>query len=209
MNRTILYYTSNKEDEVFEKKIRENILKQCGDIPIVSVSQKPIDFGQNICVGDVGSSYFNQWRQILIGLKTVKTKYVIFCESDFLYSKDYFDFKPKDNLSRYENVWIVFNYRINGYNRKIYSEGAQVGNTKYLIDQYEKFFEDKPEWSNLRLGKNNYPLFAEPFSWFTGTPCVSFKTGKGVRAFTNTLKHRETTLPYWGDVEKLKEKYLC
>jgi hypothetical protein len=44
---TILYYTSNREDESFEKKIQENILKQT-DLPIISVSQKPINFGKNI-----------------------------------------------------------------------------------------------------------------------------------------------------------------
>ena len=43
-NRTIIYYTSNREDPSFEEKIRANILKEKGDILVISVSQKPINF---------------------------------------------------------------------------------------------------------------------------------------------------------------------
>jgi len=206
--KTILYYTSNQENPEFERKIQANIVKQT-NLPIVSVSQKPIDFGENFCVGDVGGSYFNEWRQILIGLKEIDTKYVVFAESDFLYPKDYFDFEPKDKINRYDNVWIVFNYKgFGGYNRKKYSEGAQICDREYLIEKYEEFFQGLPEWSLARMGKDNYPLFGEAFSWFGGDPCISFKTGQGVRCMTNTLKEKEASLPYWGDITKLKEEYL-
>ena len=57
MNKTIIYYTSNREDERFESRVRANLLKVCGNLPIISVSQKPIyGFGFNIPVGDVGVS---------------------------------------------------------------------------------------------------------------------------------------------------------
>jgi len=56
---TIIYYTANREDERFEQVIRENILRVSEGLPIISVSQKPIDFGQNICVGNVGVSNQN------------------------------------------------------------------------------------------------------------------------------------------------------
>ena len=64
---TIIYYTSNTENENFENKIRENILKVKGDLPLISVSQKPIDFGHNICVGELGKSYENAFYQAKIG----------------------------------------------------------------------------------------------------------------------------------------------
>ena len=46
----IIYYTSSREDPKFEKMVQDNILSVT-DLPIISVSQKPIDFGKNICVG--------------------------------------------------------------------------------------------------------------------------------------------------------------
>ncbi|KKT37762.1 MAG: hypothetical protein UW26_C0025G0001, partial [Candidatus Collierbacteria bacterium GW2011_GWF1_44_12] len=61
---TVLYYTSNREDEKFETRIRKNLLKNCGDLPIVSVSQKPIDLGRNICVGVHENSYTSEFMQI-------------------------------------------------------------------------------------------------------------------------------------------------
>jgi hypothetical protein len=50
---TILYYTSNHEDEIFESNIIKLLKKMCGDLPIISISQKPIELGENICVGNV------------------------------------------------------------------------------------------------------------------------------------------------------------
>ena len=49
---TIIYCSSNKELPEFEAKIVANLLKNCGDLPIISVTQKPMDLGRNICVGD-------------------------------------------------------------------------------------------------------------------------------------------------------------
>jgi hypothetical protein len=56
-NKTIIFYTGNTEKESFEKKVRDNILKVSNGIPIISVSQKPIYFGTNICVGIIGKNY--------------------------------------------------------------------------------------------------------------------------------------------------------
>ena len=92
---TVIYYTSNKEKELFESRIRESILDMIGDIPLISVSQKPIDFGKNICVGDVGVCGHNLFRQFQIGAKAAKTKYVCNVEADALYPKEYFEFTPE------------------------------------------------------------------------------------------------------------------
>jgi len=217
--KTILYYTSNRENEEFEEKIRQNILENCGDLPIISISQKPIDFGKNICVGDVGHSYLNEWRQILIGAKKARTKHVILCEADFLYPKEYFEFEPGDEkIYRYNNVWIVFKNRILSYRRKIFSEGAQICDRKYLIKMLEEHLKDQPEWVDGKfypLDKNGHRklgLRKMPFSYFTGKiPCISFKTGDGVNKLTAVMRGREyrkLRLPHWGHVNDLRAKYL-
>ena len=63
MDVTILYLTANLEQPYFAENIRQNILKHKGDIPIVSVSQEPLDFGKNICVGVHEPCYFSCIRQ--------------------------------------------------------------------------------------------------------------------------------------------------
>ena len=220
MDKTIIYYTSNQEGSLFEEKIRENILKHKGNLPIISVSQKPMGFGKNICVGDVGHSYLNEFRQILIGAKTANTPYIVFAEADFLYPPDYFEFKPKgNNLYRYNNIWILFkNPRLYSYRRKNHSVGAQIGKRDYIIKLLEKHLEGTPEWfdgeyqAKDKNGAYKKDVFSVPFEFFgNNIPCISFKTGKGMRRFTNVLSGRENLsrkLPFWGDVGKLRKEYL-
>src|SRR4030042_1521512 len=110
---TILYYTSNREKPYFEKRIQGNLLKVCGDVPIISISQKPIDLGTNICVGDVGASGFNMFRQVQIGCEHAKTKFVISAEADCLYPPDYFQFVPErdDRCYRNSHLYVMHDTR--------------------------------------------------------------------------------------------------
>jgi hypothetical protein len=72
---------------------QKQLLKAIGDLPLLSVSQKPMNFGKNICVGDIGRSHLNIYRQILIGCKEATTKYVAMAEDDILYSEPHFNFQ--------------------------------------------------------------------------------------------------------------------
>jgi len=216
-DKTIIYYTSNRENPEFEAKIRTNILKQKGDLPIVSVSQKPIDFGENICVGDVGHSYLNEWRQMLLGAKAAKTPYVLLAEADFLYPREYFEFEPKGaDVYRYDNVWILFVWS-HYYFRKAYSEGAQVCKREYLIKILEDHLEGQPQWFDGRFivrksrRQKRSPFTRPPETFSSNIPCISFKTGKGVRRTTDVMHGRENLarrLPYWGHIVNLKNEYL-
>jgi len=51
-NRVIIYYTDSKLDPRLANAVRKRIAKYIGPIPIISVSQEPLKFGQNICVGE-------------------------------------------------------------------------------------------------------------------------------------------------------------
>jgi hypothetical protein len=216
MTKTILYYTSNHEDPIFENKIRENIWQQKGDLPIISVSQRPINFGQNICVGDVGLSYLNEFRQILIGAMSVRTDYIIFAESDFLYPRDYFTFNPTADNYLYDNVWMVFKDSTKKYAKKPYSDGAQICKTRLVIDRFERWLDGKPPLGYLgRIRvKQKHPLqngIRDPMfgrQLFTGEPCISFKTGNNVRNITNTLPIQTDHLDPWGKFDELKQQYL-
>lgn len=216
MSKTVLYYTSNREKPEFEERIIDNIRKNCGDIPIISVSQRHLNFGDNICVGDRGLSYINEWRQILIGAKEATTDYLVFAESDFLYPKEYFDFNPDGaDIYRYDNVWICFSGK-DKFFRKKYSEGAQIVRREYIIDVLENSLKGLPEWFDGRnvpyINKEQRNAFHHmPYELFHGdVPCISFKTGNGVRGWTKTKNGEENSskeLPHWGNIESLKEKY--
>ena len=106
---TLVYYTSNRIDDEVAQKIRDHLLDVTENkYPIVSVSQKPLDFGKNIYVGDVGPSKYNCYGQILIGAREAKTKYVACIEDDVLYTSSHFLHRPPDGVFSYNsNYWIA------------------------------------------------------------------------------------------------------
>ena len=73
---TVIYYTANYLNNRFADRVREQLIRAIGQTPLISVSHKPMDFGENICVGDIGRSVYNIYKQVLIGARAAKTKYV-------------------------------------------------------------------------------------------------------------------------------------
>jgi hypothetical protein len=200
-SKAIIHYTSNSEDPIFAEKLRNVITENSGGLPVVSVSQKPIDFGANLSVGDIGNSYENEFKQMSIAAHLTMTDYLIFTEADFLYPPEYFQFEPQgENVYRYNNVWIVFK-DTNAFFRKDYSNGAMICKRSFVCEQLEKYFKEKSEWVDW-----------EPSTYFGGDqPCVSFKTGNGVKKGSGWMRgeeNRKKVLPYWGDIKEIKQKYL-
>lgn len=103
---SVIYYTSNyleKENPVFVENTKHFLLEAIDDYPLISVSQQPMNFGENICVGDIGRSHLNIYKQILIGCKAAKTKYVAMAEDDILYSFAHFHtMVPNNNIFLYD-----------------------------------------------------------------------------------------------------------
>ena len=202
---TVVYYTSNKEKEIFEQKIRDRLLDTIGDLPLISVSQKPIDFGHNICVGDIGTSDENILKQLLIGCEMADTPLIATAEADCLYPPvGYFDFKPDDMqmIYRYTNLWIL-SYRWKHYRKKIYSLCAQISGRKHLIDCIKERLGPP---LTVRKDIMHKKIGWEPFE--SSIPCVSIKTGDGMRIVTGTIQGfpPEESLPYWGKAMDLRKE---
>src|SRR3989338_4917546 len=112
---TIIYYTSNYLDDhnpYFLANTKKQLLEAVGNLPVISVSQKPIDLGTNICLGDIGRSHLNIFRQILVGAKAAKTKYVAMAEDDILYSCDHFHtyLPEKDKFAYNMSKWSIYTW---------------------------------------------------------------------------------------------------
>lgn len=213
---TIIYYTSNQEDTRLEKRIQERILKSTAGrhIPIVSVSQKPIDFGNNICVGDVGVNDHNLLRQIQIACFEAKTPFVISAESDSLYPPEYFDIPPirEGEVYRYDNL-IIWKRIFGSAGRKESSILAQVIDRNVYIRLIESVLNPKQEW--IRNLEHKIPVMfigdyhKKTFKHYTGeAPIISLKTGKGLRATTQASEVVSMTepLPYWGSFHQLEQE---
>ena len=205
---TVVYYTANTENPEFEQKIINNIKTQT-DLPVISVSRKPIDFGKNICIGEKPVCYANSWRQLLIGLKEAKTKYCIAAEADVLYPPEYFTFTPEleHKVYRYTNMFVCFVGK-NGLWRKPWSEGAQMCGREYWIDKLENVLDKGWEpMSNTKKVVKSIFNTRDKYSW-TGNPVITFKTREGINYKTGFCSGRVREIPYWGTTKEIYNKYL-
>ena len=210
---TVIYYTANREKPEFEEKTKKLILDTIKDTPLISVSHKPIDFGKNIWVGDVGCSGHNVFRQFQIGALEAKTKYVCPCESDFLYPPEYFTFKrPKDDIFYLiMPLYVLFAQRgMKKYfaKKERGSEACMVVNRDHLLKRMDAMFKGHDMWGPV-----------EEIIWllrgcarelvFIDKPIITFKTDNNMHRRTpHDVKDRLLDLPYWGNAHELIKEYL-
>jgi hypothetical protein len=213
---TIVFCSSNREHPIFEQRIRDSIIKNCGDIPIISVTQKPVDFGENICVGtSVGVSGFNYFAQTLIGCKKVKTPFVLSCDADCLYPPDHFQWvPPKDDVCyRNSNTFVMGDHRNYWYHKPEGATHSQIVGRDYYIETLEKLFDGAPKWSKE---EKNFPkerhkkadVFDKIEYFETENPVFQIKTHRAMRHYTRSERVPIHTLPYWGDGKKIRDYYF-
>lgn len=209
---SIIFYTANLISDYFATKVRENLLASCNGTPIISISHKPMDLGENICVSGMEVSAYSVYKQILMGAKKAKTKYVACAEDDALYVSEHFKHIPPDDTFCYNvNRWSVtrdfYFYR----ERRLMS--MCIAPTELMIDTLETRFAKYSECT---------PHFGEPgrFEHKLGLPAVkidSFRT----KIPTLTFVHRpslsgkrklfpndviEKILPHWGSATELWDR---
>ena len=211
LDLTVIYYTSNREKPEFEERIKARLLEVIGSLPLISVSQKPMDFGENICVGDVGTSDDNIFRQIQIGCEQAKTALVGTAEADCLYPPGFYDFRPNDpnGCWRYNNLWIL-NKGAKYYRKKEHSLCAQISGREHLLRAIEKRLEGRPQWNpkGYKYYRPKYKGIIPNWYMYSGYyPVVNIKTKEGMRWHTSHEHGVKTVrIPYWGRVDKLERK---
>ena len=214
---TVIYYTSNREVESFENKIIESLIENSKGLPIVSVSQKPMNLGNNICVGNVGVSEINSRRQLLIGAKEAKTKFICSAESDFLYPESFFEFEPlEDNIIYLPvPVFILFAQKRKKtiYSpKRVSSEGCLIVGREYIISILEKMLEGQVMWKEKGSDNRLIPHLLKVGKTKTfklDIPVVTFKTDRNMHLRTpHEYKKRTESIHYWGNAHDLRRKYL-
>ena len=226
---TVIYYTANLIPEYFMHNVQKQILKAVGNIPIISVSQKPIDFGHNICVGNIGQSAYNIYKQILIGVREAKTDYVFMCEDDVMYPAEHFTYRPTYPSIAYDiNKWCVFTWDKN----PIYSQRSgrrtmtsMIGNRQTLLDTLEERYAKYPTVESIP--PNIYEFyFGEPgrfeshlgistvstVKYFCPVPHVQFSTPEafGFKHLGKRKAHgniRVESLYPWGTAREILKNY--
>jgi len=235
---TVVYYTDNSlKNKEIENLCKRSILNI--GINIISVSQKPIDFGYNICVGDIGRSHLSLFKQILAGVEQVTTKYVALAEHDCLYCKEHFNWiPPRDDIFYYNvNHWLVdWNTGMYSYvRRKVLS--MMVANTALTLQAARDKIKMLSAGALIRKGKagacefgvcDNREAFVDELNAIKNMGkdfgkdinqynAASFKTNTcniDIRHNSNFSggkrgKNRCYEIPYWGKFEDIINAQTC
>ena len=227
---SLLYYTDNTIQESTRQKVADYLLKVTENkYPVVSVSQKPIDFGHNICLGEIGKSKFNLYKQVLIGALEVKTKYVACIDDDTLYSPEHFLYRPADDTFSYEtNYWFAqsekdYYWRVNDVNKRGGMWGC-ISNTKLLVENLTQRFKVYPSssptrilWGEPGISDGHYGISSKYERHWSEKPCAVFvhKVSMGYtqlrryhRRYGHPLPEDKTeSLDQFGNIKNLWNEY--
>lgn len=223
-NLTVVYYTASVLREPFFSNAQKQLTQAAGRLPIISISQKPLALGENICV-ELGRSYLNIYKQMLIGAKAAKTKYIAFAEDDTLYSAEHFrTYMPKDDEFAFDvSRWSLYTWS----SPPVFSIKSRRSNSTLIavrdlfIEAMEERFAKFPDESQIKL-KN----WAEPsryeshlgvtvrtgFEFSSDVPCITFShpdaIGYDIQGELKALgKMKAYEIPYWGRASDVMERF--
>jgi len=213
---TVVYYTSNTENKRFEENICKSIDRAKGDLPLVSVSQEPMQFGENVCVGKVGVSSQNAYRQMLLGAKTAKTRFVCMAESDCVYPPEYFQFVPPDDKYAWlaNPLWVLFCMKDKGRQYCLKprgSESAMAINRELLIERIETILSSLDYWGPATANGEGWPYLLDRKaikSRHFNAPVLTFKTDQNMHRRTpHKSDSRTRDLQPWGKASDIIGEY--
>ena len=154
VTKSIIYYTDNRGEERILKVVRNQIGKCRRGIHLVSVSQLPISFGDNVVIEEPRSK-LTMFKQILMGLEESRSDVAFLVEHDVIYHPCHFDFIPSRDDTYYfnKNVWKVDSksgrclYYLTGKTSQL------CANRDLLVEHYRKKVEmvEKDGW-NTKIG---------------------------------------------------------
>lgn len=212
MKKGIIYYTDNILKEPFAKVIRERLKLSAGDIPIVFISQKPIDEENNI-VMKLNRCHESRCRQILEGLKRIDTNIVFFAEHDVIYHPSHFEFTPERNDRFYYNTnrwWLRESDGATVFAGNSISLSQLVANKELLLQWYSRrisyyMMKIKTNCGN-EPGKPKSSLFLENGmdTFISEWPNVDIRHKYNYTKSNKFKKNLKDGIPGWG---KTKGRY--
>lgn len=210
MTKSILYYTDSRlaglrtkgwQNEEIEPWAQRQLIKS--GLPIVNVSLKPMNFGNNIVL-DLEPSIVTMTKQILVGLETIDTDVVFFCEHDVLYPVCHFELEPADKDTFYYNVnswkWDYNTTRVVYYDDMVGLYGL-CGYREKLLEHYKKKVTLIYERGYDKIPVSRNPLWARTIGYEPGKPVrhggVADEKVELWRSKEPTIniRHRRTTTP--------------
>jgi hypothetical protein len=223
MNTTVIFLTQNNLPKQWTSYHRGVLLEAVGDLPLITVSRKPLDFGLNIIQTEPKSPSNIYW-QILKAAKIATTKFIAIAEDDTLYHKDHFNFKLDDGAVGYNMThWSLFTWIDKHHKEPTYSWRNRRGNysmkgdreviIKALEERFAKWPDGTPDKTTGEIGRpmverNLGVSHVEAVEFYTSIAVVNFNHDYAMDDLQ--IRHqkgmgglRAYDIPYWGRAKDL------
>jgi ribosomal protein L37E len=163
-SKGVIYYTDNRLDEGLAESVRKRLTASLNGHSLVSVSLKPLDFGNNLTLG-LSRGILTMFRQILAGLAELQTDYAFLCEHDVLYHPSHFEFTPPRRDAYYYNmnVWKVDAETGRALFYRTKQTSGLCADRELLIEHYRKRIA-KCEQNAAHLHAQGLPVKNDGFS---------------------------------------------
>ena len=211
--RAIVYYSDHHVDEDLMRACQKNLLKVTGrQIPIISVSQQPLSFGQNVCVGEKPRCNRSIYEQIMAGLEAAPEGAVIYlCEHDVAYAPAHFAHIPaiKERIEYNQNRY----YYAPGQRDYLKARGKWplsqlVAYREYLMEQVQRALDESDQPSTeLYRGVRTHKFESE-------RPNVDIRHGKNFSQdgrwkkeyYAGVSRYTEGNIGHWGSPGHMLKK---
>lgn len=212
---TVVYYTCNRDYPVIEEAVRRTIRKHSGDLPIVSVSHSPVEFGRNITVGPITPSPEHVFVQLRIAAELATTRFLAVCEADTLYPPQFFQFQPsRDDTYYYPNDGYVTWHRRSVYFIKRMRELTGIVARDHLLRLLDVMQEQCVIVDRALLSGQNVTLRIDKITSRGGKiefvdlgPVVTLKTDRGMHTSSPHNRANKSALPVWGSCKGMWKRY--
>jgi hypothetical protein len=221
---TCVYYSANKISDTFAKNTQSQLFEALGGMPLISVSQRPMNFGENIVV-DLPVHHLSIYRQALIGAKNSKTMYIACCEDDVLYSPEHFNHRPSPGSFFYNmNFWNISTWEKPMFTQKLSGRrnlSQLICERDVFIEAMEERFAKYPDgnvdlgtWAEPSKYEKNLGVTVRSWEAFTTNPpniVFSHETSLSYQNLGKRKKQgdiRALEVPYWGRAEDIMKLYV-
>lgn len=183
----LLYYSDNRLSPLIMSAVQRQLLR--AGLPIISVTLKPMDFGQNIVL-DAERSILSMYRQILMGLEASTADVIWFAEHDVLLHLSHFDFTPsrQDIFSYDGNFWQVDAKTGHALTHVWRSTSGLCAYRELLLEHYRKRVQRVEQTGyNVRIGHepgtHNRPERIDDYGhemWMAAYPSIDIRHGQNL-----------------------------
>ena len=223
MKKGVVYYTDNILKEPFAKMVRGLLKKSVDGIPIVWVSQKPIDEENNLVWENIGRSHKSMCIQILSGIQNLNVDVIYLAEHDVIYHPSHFGYIPKKSDVFYYNLnrwWLEAETGRTSFRHNVLGALSQlVAHKKLLESHYKERVTALESGLNVRLQhgtepgkqKGNILTNYETETFCSEWPNIDIRHKRNF-TYSDRFKKRKYILadgiPYWGKTKGRYDKFI-